>query len=204
MQRALLVFAHGAGAPSSSPWMQEFAARLAALGEVRTFDYPYLREGRKRPDPHATLVSAHRAAIAEAQKNHPGPLVLIGKSMGSRIGCHVAVETDAEPAALVCLGYPLRAMGKTGKLRDAVLLALHTPVLFVQGSRDSLCPLELLAATRAKMTARNALHLVDGGDHSLRVTKTALRARGETQDDVDRRIVDAIREFLAAHARSAA
>src|SRR5205823_6277167 len=102
------------------------------------------------------------------------PLVLVGKSMGSRIGCHVATTDRA--SALVCLGYPLRAQG-SGKIRDEVLLALKTPILFVQGTRDPLCPLELLSEVRERMTAENALHVVEGGDHSLLVTKTGLERR---------------------------
>jgi predicted alpha/beta-hydrolase family hydrolase len=124
--------------------------------------------------------------------------VLAGKSMGSRIGCHVATETDAPVRALVCLGYPLRAAG-SGKLRDAVLLALTVPILFVQGTRDALCPLDLLAKTRREMSAPNELYVVEAGDHSLAVTKSALRARGETQDDVEARILDVVRAFLRDH-----
>jgi uncharacterized protein len=196
--RPLIVFAHGAGAPSSSPWMRRWSDWLATIGDVSSFDYPYLRERRKRPDPHAVLVRAHCEAIAAARRNHAGPLVLAGKSMGARIGCHVAAETDEPVRALICLGYPLAAAGAKSKLRDAVLLALRTPVLFVQGSRDALCPLELLDPTRKRMTAPNQLYVVEDGDHSLLVTKTRLRARGQSQDDVERTALAAIAGFVAA------
>ena len=62
--------------------------------------------------------------------------------MGGRIGCHVSLEEKVD--GLVCLGYPLCAMGDRTKLRDEVLRALTAPILFVQGTRDSLCPLDLL------------------------------------------------------------
>ena len=177
--------------------MRAWKRRLETLGGVRTFDYPYMRQKKKRPDRHDALVAAHRAAIARARRAHPGPLVLAGKSMGSRIGCHVAADTDEAVRALICFGYPLLGMGKTRKLRDQVLLSLRTPILFIQGTRDTLCPLDLLESTRARMSAQNELHVVDGGDHSLLVTKTALRARNETQADVDARILSAIATFLA-------
>lgn len=196
MTEPLIVLAHGAGAPSSSAWMRAWAERLATLGHVHTFDYPYMTEGKRRPDPRAELVAAHRQAIADARRAHDGPLVLAGKSMGARIGCHVAAETDEPVRALVCLGYPLVGMGARGKLRDAVLLALGTPILFVQGTRDKLCPLDLLEATRRRMSCPSELHVVEAGDHSLAVAKTALRARGETQAEVDARILAAIRGFL--------
>jgi predicted alpha/beta-hydrolase family hydrolase len=192
MPRPLIVFAHGAGAPSASTWMRAWADRLSALGNVTSFDYPYMTAGKKRPDPHAKLLDAHVAAIRAARKTRRGPLVLAGKSMGSRIGCHVAAETELPVRALVCFGYPLAAMGNREKLRDQVLLALETPVLFVQGTRDALCPLDLLAKVRKKMKAQSDLFVVDGGDHSLAVGK-------KLQPDVDARILEAIGKFLEAH-----
>ena len=190
----LFLFAPGAGAPSSHPWMQHWSELLRTIGAVRTFDYPYMIEGRKRPDPLPRLIAAHRDALAEVRGSHRGRVILIGKSMGSRVGCHVSLE--AEVNALVCLGYPLCGGGDPAKLRDKVLIGLSRPILFVQGTRDALCPLDLLERVRAQMTAPNELQVVDGGDHSLRVSKTQLRSRGETQDDVDRRILETIRTFV--------
>jgi len=111
--------------------------------------------------------------------------------MGGRIGCHVALEEKVN--GVVCLGYPLCAMGDRTKLRDQVLRDLRTPILFVQGTRDPLCPLDLLESVRSKMTAPNFLHVVQGGDHSLLVRKKDLA--GETQNDVDQRILGAIATF---------
>jgi len=195
--RPLILFAHGAGAPSASGWMSGWARRLAVVGGVVTFDYPYMRAGRKTPDRQPALIAAHRAALADARAHRigPGPVVLAGKSMGSRIGCHVAVEAPEDVSALICFGYPLRGPG--GGLRDAVLLALRTPILFVQGTRDPLCRLTELDAVRARMAAPSALHVAEEGDHSLVVSKKGLAARGESQEVVDGRVLDAIRSFLA-------
>jgi predicted alpha/beta-hydrolase family hydrolase len=155
------------------------------------------------------LIAAHRealllakgqvrvsAATGQDRQGDDAATILIGKSMGGRIGCHVALEEKVD--ALVCLGYPLCAMGDRTKLRDQVLRDLQTPVLFVQGTRDSLCPLDLLESVRAEMKARNLLHVVEGGDHSLIVTKRQLKASGETQEDVDQRILAAIAQFVAS------
>jgi fermentation-respiration switch protein FrsA (DUF1100 family) len=71
------------------------------------------------------------------------------------------------------------------------------PILFVQGTRDLLCPLDLLEEVRAGITAPNFLHIVDEGDHSLRVAKRRLQATGETQDDVDARVLAAIGAFVS-------
>jgi predicted alpha/beta-hydrolase family hydrolase len=114
--------------------------------------------------------------------------------MGGRVGCHVALEEKVDE--LVCLGYPLCAMGDRTKLRDEVLRALTTPILFVQGRRDPLCPLDLLGRVRSEMKAPNFLHVVEGGDHSLLVTKRQLQADSKTQDDVDQQALKAIVEFV--------
>jgi predicted alpha/beta-hydrolase family hydrolase len=190
--RPLILLAPGAGAPSSSPWMARWAERLSALGDVERIDYPYALAGRRSPDRLPVLVAAHAEALARARAGRAGPVVLAGKSMGSRVGCHVALEVRVD--ALVCLGYPLR--GAAGALRDEVLVALRTPVLFVQGTQDRLCPLELLEDVRRRMPARSTLHVVAGGDHSLAVAVRALREQGTTQEDVDRRALAGIEAFL--------
>jgi predicted alpha/beta-hydrolase family hydrolase len=193
--RPFFLFAPGAGAPSSSAWMQGWRDRLATLGDVATVDYPYMRAGRKSPDKLPVLVESHRAALADARGRAKGPLYLIGKSMGGRVGCHLALE---EPVAgVVCLGYPLKA-GASGALRDEVLLALRVPILFVQGTRDPLCPLPLLAEVRARMTAPSTLVVVEGGNHSLETSAAARKAANETQAASDARVLDAIRRFVAA------
>jgi predicted alpha/beta-hydrolase family hydrolase len=175
--------------------MQNWKRRLSEIGEVETFDYDYMRAGRKRPDPLPQLIAAHRKALEAARKKHqPDSTFLIGKSMGGRIGCHVSLEEKVD--GLVCLGYPLCAMGDRTKVRDEVLRALTTPILFVQGTRDSLCPLDLLQQVRTEMKTRNFLHVVEGGDHSLRVGVRQLQATSETQEDIDRQIVKAINEFV--------
>ena len=191
----LILLAPGAGAASSHPWLQEWKKRLSGIGAVETFDYDYMRERRKRPDPLSKLIAVHREALAKAREKHIAKTFLIGKSMGGRVGCHVSLEDKVD--GLICLGYPLCAMGDRTKLRDEVLRALTTPILFVQGTRDSLCPLDLLKRVRTEMKGPNALHLVQGGDHSLRVAKHQLQASGQTQEDIDRQILQVIADFVS-------
>jgi len=176
--------------------MQAWAKRLSTLGAVETFDYPYMQSKKRAPDPQPVLVHAHLAAIEQALLRNPEhELVLIGKSMGSRMGCHAALERAV--SKLICFGYPLVAPGSSGKVRDQVLLELQTPILFVQGTRDPLCSLELLGKVREKMRVRSKLFVVDAGDHSLQVTQSQLKAAGETQRAVDDRILHVIEHFIA-------
>ena len=100
MKTPLFLFAPGAGAPSSHSWMQGWKKRLESLGRVEMFDYDYMRSGRKRPDPLPQLIAAHRQALARARQNENEPTFLIGKSMGGRIGCHVALEENGERSYL--------------------------------------------------------------------------------------------------------
>jgi len=205
MSKVLFLFAPGAGAPSSHPWMQRWKTRLESIGSVATFDYDYMREGRRRPDRVPQLIAAHRAALANfvnresriENRESQFSLFLIGKSMGGRIGCHVSLEEKV--SGLICLGYPLCAMGDRQKLRDQVLRSLGRAILFVQGTRDSLCPLDLLEEVRAKMTAPNELYVVQGADHSLLVRKSDLAARGQTQETVEQEILTRIGDFVRTH-----
>ncbi len=177
--------------------MARYAEALGSLGPVRSFDYPYLRDGvRRAPDKLATLIAAHRAELeaVRAVATTGDKLVLAGKSMGGRVGCHVSLEANV--SGLVCFGYPLR--GQNGKLRDQVLLELRVPVLFVQGTRDRMCPLAELQAVRKGMLAPSDVFVVEDGDHSLEASKTSLKARGMTQTDVEREILSVVRRFCAS------
>ncbi|MDQ6940184.1 MAG: dienelactone hydrolase family protein [Verrucomicrobiota bacterium] len=201
MTNPLFLFAPGAGAPSTHRWMQHWKGLLETIGPTHTFDYDYMRSGSRRPDPFPMLVAAHHAALAKAREGHDGDVILIGKSMGGRIGCHVSL--GAKVSALICFGYPLCGGGDPTKLRDKVLREIMTPILFVQGTRDSLCPLDLLDRIRPEMRAPNQLQIVEGGDHSLGVSKRQLTANEETQGDVDGRILETIRSFLERHGAKA-
>jgi uncharacterized protein len=174
--------------------MRTFAQALGSIGPVESFDYPYALEGRRRPDPLPKLIYAHRTALAALRLRHDGPIVLAGKSMGGRVGCHVALIEKVQ--ALICFGYPLCGAGDRSKLRDQVLLELGTPILFVQGTRDPLCPLELLEDVRKRMHAPSTLYVVDGGDHSLVVAKATLKAQRSTQEEADEGVRTAIARFL--------
>ena len=130
-----LLFAPGAGLPSGSSWMQTWAQHLAELGSVHAFDHPYQVAGRKRPDRMPVLV-------AHAREQLPVPaddaVVFAGKSMGSRVGCHLSLEVPL--SAVVCFGYPLAGGGDRTKLRDEVLISMTTPVLFIQGTPRQAVP----------------------------------------------------------------
>ena len=129
--KPLIVFAPGAGAPSSHPWMQNWKRRLSEIGDVETLDYAYMREGRKRPDPLPKLIAAHREALRDVRKRHPSKAtILIGKSVGGRVGCHLSLDEKvnglpAKDKRLKVTEAPLTAAqnassSKAAKLREHV------------------------------------------------------------------------------------
>ncbi|MED6137005.1 hypothetical protein PIB30_061009 [Stylosanthes scabra] len=195
----VVVLAHGAGAPSSSDWMQRWKIMLKEAlhaAHVVTFDYPYITAKKKAPPKAEKLVDPHSLVVKQTAAKYPAhPIILAGKSMGSRVGCMVASLDDINVSAVVCLGYPLK--GINGAIRDETLLQLTVPTMFVQGSKDAFCPLEKLEATRKKMKAPNELHVIDGGDHSFKIGKKHLQANGSTQEEAEDLALKAIAAFIS-------
>ncbi|KAI7742468.1 hypothetical protein M8C21_007629 [Ambrosia artemisiifolia] len=195
----VVVFAHGAGAPSSSEWMIRWKNLLEnALNavEVITFDYPYINGRRKAAPKPEKLVGFHSDIVRKAAAKYPEhPLILAGKSLGSRVSCIVAAESDIEVSAVVCLGYPLKATN--GVIRDEPLLQLTVPIMFVQGGNDSFCPLQSLEAVRKKLKAINALHVIENGDHSFQIAKKNLELTGMTHEEAEGRAVEAVAMFVS-------
>lgn len=205
---ATLVLAHGAGAGQTSPFMVQFATGLAARGlDVVTFNFPYMDQRRRAPDPGATLERCYLAVIRAVDGRQRSVergcnwLFIGGKSMGGRIATHIAArEADGALAALggiVLLGYPLHPPGRPRQLRDKHLAAVRAPMLFVQGSRDAFGTPEELTPILDRLTALATLHVVEGGDHSLTIAAKHGVAPRETFDHVQ----DAIAGWIRGRAR---
>ena len=180
----LLVLAHGAGAGQRHPFMTAMASLLAARGiDVVTFDFDYMHERRKVPDKAPVLEARFGRAVdwAVEQEGFAGHRLFIGgKSMGGRMATHLAAagfeaRGGAGPrlAGVVALGYPLHPPGKPLQLRTAHLPAIRTPLLIVQGSRDTFGTPDELRPVVEGMTAKVALHVVAGGDHSFTVPRSS-------------------------------
>jgi predicted alpha/beta-hydrolase family hydrolase len=163
--------------------MVAVARGLASRGiDVVTFDFPYLRAGRKVPDRAPVLEAAFRDAIGAAGAwSQAGRLFIGGKSMGGRMATHLGAEGLDGLRGIVALGYPLHPPGRPDRPRVAHLPAIAVPVLIVQGERDTFGTPDELAPVVETMRAPVRLHTVAGGDHSLAVR--GMR-RGEVQDDV--------------------
>ena len=164
-----------------------------AIGPVQPFDYPYALEGRNAAGPAA---QAHRRASSgpgRARARHDGPIVLAGKSMGGRVGCHVALVDAVQ--AVICSATRYAAQETARNFAIRYSSKLKTPILFVQGTRDPLVRSTFSRRAQA-MPARSRLHIVEGGDHSLMVGKAALKGLRSSQEEVDDGVMTAIARFL--------
>ena len=165
-----VLLAHGAGAGQGHDFIVAVRDDLAASGiPVMTFDYRYMEAGRRSPDRIATLLTVHRAAADRLARDHRH-VALVGKSMGGRIGSHLAGELGWPAAGLAYLGYPLVPPGKGEARPTDHLAAISAPQLFVAGTRDRLSPPDLIRPLTKSLTDA-AIHVVDDADHSLRVPK---------------------------------
>jgi hypothetical protein len=169
--RACFVFAHGAGGGMTHSFMEAFAAGLCrhSIASLR-FQFPYMEKGSKRPDPPAIAQAAVRAAVAEARRRCPElPLIAGGKSFGGRMTSQAQAAAPLEGVrGLAFLGFPLHPSGKPSNDRAAHLADVHIPMLFLQGTRDSLAETGLIEPV-VKGLSLATLHLVNGADHSFHV-----------------------------------
>ena len=190
--RALYVLAHGAGAPMRHAFMEAIARDLAERGiATLRYNFPYAQAGRRAPDRPALLEATVRAAIEHGSELQPGlPLFAGGKSMGGRMTSQaLAGEPDAHARGIVFLGFPLHGAGKPPDTKRAEHLArVEVPMLFVQGTRDTLAKLDLITGVVTELGERATMHIVDDADHGFHVRKSSGRddadARGEIADVV--------------------
>lgn len=185
--KALLVLAHGAGAGMRHHFMDDVAEKLAPH-DVATFRYqfPYMEKGTKRPDNEALLTATVRAAVAAAREQGPDlPLFAGGKSMGGRVTSLAASKEPIEGVrGLVFFGFPLHAAGRPGAERGKHLYHTNVPMLFVQGSRDTLADLRLLEPVCKGIGKRAELLVVEGGDHSFHMLKSSGRSDDQVLEDI--------------------
>jgi predicted alpha/beta-hydrolase family hydrolase len=182
---ALLVLAHGAGAGMRHRFME--AAKLAqrCVATLR-YQFPYMEKRVKRPDPEAVLTDTVRAAMGAAKKLAGGlPLFAGGKSMGGRMTSLATAKAPLDGArGLVFFGFPLHAAGRPGAARGAHLAEVKIPMLFLQGSRDALADLKWLKPLCKSLGNGAELFVVEGGDHSFHMLKSAQRSDEEVLEYV--------------------
>ena len=185
--RALYVMAHGAGAGMRHAFMEATAQRLAARGVATLrYQFPYVEQGSRRIDPEPLLLDTVRAAVAMGHEAAGGvPLIAGGKSMGGRMTSRAAAAAPlAGVAGLAFLGFPLHPAGQPGTSRAEHLAKVALPMLFLQGTRDTLADLPLLRPVVDKLGPRATLHVVEHADHMFHVLKKTGRTDEQVMDEL--------------------
>ena len=187
----LLLFAHGAGAGMKHPFMEKMSGYLAdeGIGTLR-YNFPYTEKQRNSPDPAPILMQTIRSAVRAAQK-YAGdiPLLAGGKSMGGRMTSMAASKEPLEDVkGIVFFGFPLHAPGRPSNERAEHLFSVNVPMLFLQGTRDKLADLKLLKPVVKKLKDKAMLHIIEGGDHSFHLLKSAGRDDEEVFKEIAKKV----------------
>ncbi len=185
--QSVLIIAHGAGHDMDSEFIS-FLHQQIAKRDILTvkFNFPYKQQGKKAPDSAKVLTATWHAVITDVlakSQCSTKHLFLSGKSMGGRYASMIAHEYD-NLGGLIFFGYPLHASGKADKPRFEHFSGLDCPLLFFQGTRDSLCKLEVLEPLLSTLTPKPILHIIEGGDHSFKVLKKLNRGETEVLSEV--------------------
>jgi len=193
---ACFVFAHGAGAGMAHPFMAATAAGLAERGIASLrYQFPYMENGGKRPDPPKVAHAAVRAAVAEARRQLPGmPLIAGGKSFGGRMTSQAQAAAPLEGVeGLAFLGFPLHPAKQPSRERARHLADVTIPMLFLQGTRDALADLGELEPVCAALGSRATLTLFADADHSFHVPARTGRKDAEVRAEM----LDALPQWAA-------
>ena len=187
--RWLLALAHGAGAGMTHPFMENLTNELSSVA-IATFRYqfPYMEQRRRVPDPPAILTATVAAAVQTAKKAAPDlPLLAGGKSMGGRMTSQSAAQNLLDGVrGLAFFGFPLHPPNRPGIKRADHLLRVAIPMLFLQGTRDTFADIKLLRPICAELSDRATLHIIESADHSFHVLKSSKR----TDADVLRELAE--------------
>lgn len=185
--RWLLVLGHGAGAGMAHPFLERLATELAKAGiATLRYQFPYMEEGRRVPDKPEMLTATVATAVKTAAHVAPElPLLAGGKSLGARMTSQAAAQGLLGPVkGLVFFGFPLHPPNRPATKRAEHLAKVSIPMLFLQGTRDTLADLTLLRPVCANLRSRATLHIIAEADHSFHVLKKSGKTDAEIMKEL--------------------
>src|SRR5205085_2538711 len=158
------------------------------------YQFPYMENRSKRPDPPALAQATVRAAAATAaQRLATLPLLAGGKSFGGRMTSQAQAALPLPGVrGLVFFGFPLHPAGKPSDERAKHLSDIAVPMLFLQGTNDKLAELSLLRPVVERLGMRASLCTFEDADHSFHVPART----GRKDADVRRDLADAVAEWI--------
>ncbi len=193
--RACYVLAHGAGAGMTHPFLAAVAAELSRRGfATLRYQFPYMERGGKRPDRPAIAHATVRAAVDAARLSLPDlPVIAGGKSFGGRMTSQAQAKTPLPGVCgLAFLGFPLHPAGRPSQERAKHLFDVKIPMLFLQGTRDTLAQLDQLEPLCRELGSRATLKLFQDADHSFHVPARS----GRKDAEVRREMLDALTSWI--------
>jgi len=166
-----LLLTHGAGSNRNAPLLVALATAFAEHEiQVVRYDLPFRQErphGPPRPGDAARDREGLREQILKLREKQPEQIWLGGHSYGGRQSSMLAAETPGLVDRLLLLSYPLHPPRKPEQLRTAHFPKLHTPALFVHGSRDSFGSIEELKSAISLIPAPVQLLEIERAGHEL-------------------------------------
>lgn len=184
--KAAYVFAHGAGAGMTHKSMAAIATGFAERGiATLRYNFLYMERGSKRPDAPALAHQAVRAAVDEANRLTQLPIFAGGKSFGGRMTSQAqALQPLPNVRGLIFFAFPLHPAGKPSDARAAHLNDVKIPMLFLQGTNDTLAETTLLEPVVRNLGDRATLALSEHADHSFHVPAKTGRKDAEVLADI--------------------
>jgi predicted alpha/beta-hydrolase family hydrolase len=166
-----LVLTHGAGANAQAPLLVRLAEAFAEAGwYVLRYNLPFRQKkpfGPPSPAGAAADREGLRSAVAEL-KQLAAHVWLGGHSYGGRQASMLAAESPGLVEMLLLLSYPLHPPKKPQQLRTAHFPQLHTPALFVSGTKDEFATVDELKSAISLIPAKTVLQIVEGAGHDLK------------------------------------
>jgi hypothetical protein len=194
--RVSVVLSHGASRDMDDPVI-EFLHRELTDRQYLTlrFNYPFAEARKRRPDSMRVLRRTLRAAVAILASDPtaaPAHVFLGGKGLGGQIAADLAgsrVRVDG----VFFLGYPLHASGKPEAVQAEQLYRLISPMLFIQGTRDRTCDIDVLRQTLTRVGAPTTLQVCREADQHFKVLKKSDR----TEDEVRAEVLDGLDGWMS-------
>lgn len=170
---SIITLAHGAGAGMDHAFMETLAAGLSAAGiATLRFNFPFAEHKKGRPDSPAVAHQTIAAAINKALELYPAlPLFVSGKSFGGRMSSqYLSTDQRKDVKGIIFYGFPLHPAGKPSVERAEHLKDVKVPMLFLQGTKDTLATWDLMEPV-CKSLKKASLVKLEGADHSFKAGK---------------------------------
>lgn len=168
---AIYVFAHGAGAGMAHSFMVSLSEELAQHGiATLRFNFPFMENRKGRPDFPPVAEGTVEAAINQAHTLYPDtPIFAGGKSFGGRMSSQLLSKRNPGfVGGLIFVGFPLHPAGQPSVDRADHLYKVNVPMLFLQGTRDTLAEWDLISGVCSSLPGASLVK-IEGADHAFKV-----------------------------------